>query len=209
MFRGTVRWGGPQRRSGIAWIDSPPPSRETPVRARLSRSIGLPEALPDILGLALRVTVPEGGTADVEFASTGRIFPLRFALLPVLRAERARFGILLPYRGRQGSVLLSARTLEGGPSSSSWQLVLSTATLRGRWHAFAIVALRRDPDQDDQPRFDAGRRLLPGARTAAWVRAVRQPSYDAVQRSSEESGSPSTERRASQPTCDHGRIEVD
>ncbi|GLJ80813.1 hypothetical protein [Microbacterium imperiale] len=191
MLAGTVRWVGERRRTGIDWIDSPPPSGEMPVTARVSRSIGLPDALPDILGLALRVQIDGGaaggaadGTADIEFASTGRAFPLRFALLPVRRAERARYGILLPYRGRRGPVLLSAKTLDGSPTDAAWRLVLAAATPLGRWQPFALVRLQPLPEQTPQPRFDAGTRVLPGARMYPWVRALRQPSYDVVQRES-------------------------
>ena len=222
MLEGTLRWGGPPRRSGIDGIDVPPRAGEAPVRARLSRSVGLPHPLPDILGLSVRVTVPgDGGDghADIEFASTGRAFPLRFALLPARRPERARYGILLPYRGRHGAVLLSARTLDGAPSEASWRLVLSYAAPLGRWHAFAVLTLQPEPEQRDQPRFDAGRRLLPGARTYAWVRAVRQPSYDAVQRphpsqraplaGTAPAGASSTRGRPSQPACEGGARDVD
>ncbi|MDD7961380.1 hypothetical protein [Microbacterium thalli] len=196
MLAGTVRWVGEPRRTGIDWIDTPPPSGEAPVTARVSRSVGLPEALPDIFGLALRVQTdgsadgpgqagsPAQGTADIEFASTGRAFPLRFALLPVRRAERARYGILLPYRGRRGPVLLSAKTLDGSPTDAAWRLVLAAATPLGRWQPFALIRLQPLSEQTPQPRFDAGTRVLPGARMYPWVRAVRQPSYDLVQRES-------------------------
>jgi hypothetical protein len=56
------------------------------------------------------------------------------------------------------------------------------ASPRGRWHPFAILTLRRAAGRSDDLRFDAGRRMLPGARMDEWIRAVRQPSYDRVQR---------------------------
>ena len=173
--------------AGIAWIDDA--AEPQPVRARVSRSLGLPAPLPDILGLALRVD-----DADIEFASTGWRVPGRFALLPRRRAERARFGILLPYRGDRGPVLLGARTVSGQPPATDpraltgtdvdavWTLEVAHATPWGPWHPFATVELRLDPDPDDRGlRFDAVRRPLPGARTYAWVRAARQPSYVRVQ----------------------------
>ncbi|MDQ1217191.1 hypothetical protein [Microbacterium arborescens] len=186
LFSGTLRWVGPERRSGISWIDDPPAAGETPVVARLSRSLGLPDALPDIFGLALRVTAdpesPEAGAADIEFASTGRGVPLRYALLPLRRPESARFGALLPYRGRRGPVLLSATTVDGGPDAADWRLMLSFASPLGPWRPFALIRLTRAAWPGAQPRFDAGRRVLPGARVYPWVRALRQPSYDRVQR---------------------------
>lgn len=195
MLTGHVEWVRPataDRPSGIAWVDAPPPARRSPVVARLSRSIGLPAPLPDIIGLAVRVETDDGD-ADIEFASTGTSVPLRFALLPHRRPSRARFGILLPYRGTHGPVLLRARTLgpplpSGGAEldraleANPWRLGLFHATPLGPWHPFAVLTLRRASDQTDTRRFDAGRRLVPGARAYAWVRAVRQPSYDLVQR---------------------------
>lgn len=187
VLSGAIRWIPDATPAGIAWIDDPAEPR--PVLARVSRSVGLAAPLPDILGLALRVD-----DADIEFASAGWGVPGRFALLPRRRAELARFGILLPYRGARGPVLLGARTVSGRPPATDpraltgpdvgavWTLELSHATPWGPWHPFALVELRLDPDPDDRGlRFDAVRRPLPGARAYAWVRAARQPSYVRVQ----------------------------
>ncbi len=46
---------------------------------------------------------------------------------------------------------------------------------------FALLSLN-SRGGDSEVRFDAGRNALPGARMYRWVNAVRQPSYDAVQR---------------------------
>ena len=127
--------------------------------------------------------------ADIEFASTGWGVPARFALLAHRRAERARLGILFPYLGARGPVLLGARTFSGRPaatdpreltrvSDGGWTLTLGHATPLGRWHPFALLELHLDRDQRDAGlRFDAVRHPIPGARTYAWVRAARQPSY--------------------------------
>jgi hypothetical protein len=189
VLRGEIRWIPDATPAGLSWIDDAP-TEARPVVARVSRSIGLPAPLPDILGLALRVD-----DADIEFASTGWLVPGRFALLPRRRAERATFGILLPYRGTRGPVLLGARTLWGRPPATDpralqgpdmspdvWRLGLFHATPGGPWHPFGLLELRLAPDQDDRAlRFDAVRRPLPGARTYAWVRSIRQPSYLRVQ----------------------------
>lgn len=215
MLAGTIRWVGPRRRSGISWIDEPPPTGEARIVARLSRSLGLPEALPDILGLALRLAddpaTSEADAGDIEFASTGRGVPLRYALLPLRRPESARFGILLPYRGRRGPVLLSATTVDGGPDADAWRLVLSFASPLGPWRPFALVRLSRTVWSGDQPRFDAGRRVLPGARVYPWVRALRQPSYDRVQRRRLRlaDDAPSTPEAPAQPACTVGASAMD
>ncbi|WP_153001355.1 hypothetical protein [Microbacterium testaceum] len=204
VLRGELRWIPDAESAGVTFIDNAP-RNPVPVVARVSRSLGLPPPLPDIIGLAVRFetrtwseVVPGRSdraavTSDIEFASTGWGVPGRFALLPHRRAERARFGILLPYRGERGAVLLGARTRSGRPGATDprelgtaddtpWELTLGHATPFGPWHPFAVVALRLDPDQDDRGlRFDAVRHPVPGARTYAWTRAVRQPSYVRVQ----------------------------
>jgi hypothetical protein len=111
--------------SGIAWLDD---AGTRQVRGRFSRSVGLPESLPDILGLALRTSgasgasgaggagdIPDVGDSadvgDVLFASTGWGVPGRFVLLPKLDIATARFTTLMPYEGANGPVLLGLRTL--------------------------------------------------------------------------------------------------
>lgn len=188
---GSVHWLPRTTPSGIRWIDDAAPGGRQKLTARYSRSLGLPAPLPDILGLALRVQTPEG-TADLEFASTGSGIPLRFALLPRGCPSPGDYGTLLPYEGAHGSVVLRARSLsprlpadrdglEVALRATSWWLELSHATPWGPWHPFALVKLR-SVDTPDEMRADAGRRLIPGARMPRWVRALRQPSYDAVQR---------------------------
>lgn len=191
-LEGEVSWlGGSQ--SGIRWIDDPP-AEPVPVRARASRSIGFPAPLPDIVGLAMRFEA-EGRVADLELASTGSGVPGRYGLLLHRSPSRAHLNTLLPYLGDRGPVLLAARTIapKDLPAAlpalatrlqhDAWRLRLYAATPRGLWHPFADVVLRATPGRGDSPlRFDAGRRLLPGARLPGWIQAVRQPSYDLVQR---------------------------
>jgi len=123
--------------SGVTWLDD---AGTRQVRGRFSRSVGLPESLPDILGLALRTSGTlrtsvsligsgssgasaaggDGGpddfgdkadVGDVLFASTGWGVPARFMLVPKLDVGTARFTTLMPYRGSNGPVLLGLRTL--------------------------------------------------------------------------------------------------
>ena len=69
---GVIVTGALERRgsavsSGSAWLDEP--GRDEVV-VRVSRAIGLPDAVPDIHGLAVRVPTP-AGVGDLLFASTG------------------------------------------------------------------------------------------------------------------------------------------
>ncbi|GAB2701599.1 hypothetical protein BKA24_002118 [Microbacterium marinum] len=191
LLEGTVRWTSRQDASGIRWIDDPADADVARVTARFSRSVGLPSALPDVLGLAIRTETTDGW-ADIELASTGARFPWRFTLRPARRPSSANLGSLIPYRGRHGAVLIIARPLSPAlpPASDAiarilsrepWRLRLHHATTHGAWSPFAVLELRTATDQSDAIRFDAGRHLVPGARMYRWIRALRQPSYDAVQ----------------------------
>lgn len=62
--------GMPGARSGISWLDT---AGTDQVQARFSRSVGLPEALPDILGLALRIGAGAGGGAGAGDGAGGGI----------------------------------------------------------------------------------------------------------------------------------------
>lgn len=187
-----VRIGG-RAASGIDWIDGPG-TEEVPVIARVSRSIGLPPSLPDVQGLALR-WVHEGRPVDLQLASTGVGVPGRHLLVPRMSPSRGTLSSILPFRSRQGPVLLCARTvsarrLPGDPSAlrsavreEPWLLRLYFASPVGKWQAFADIRLG-EPQAEDDPtlRFDMDRHPLPGAAPYAWGRALRQPSYRLAQR---------------------------
>ncbi|WP_251045023.1 SRPBCC family protein [Arthrobacter sp. ISL-5] len=192
---GRAAGGIPGARSGISWLDA---AGTEPVQARFSRSVGLPEALPDILGLALR-TGPADQPADMLFASTGWGFPARFMLIPKLDVRSARFTTLMPYQGADGPVLLGLRTLSlpsgatgradtGGNFKDSladgeWSLALSFATPAGRWVPAGVLRLRAAPASDDaSARFDPLEHPLPGAGTYPWARRLRERSYRAARR---------------------------
>jgi hypothetical protein len=193
VLDGDIRWTEGAPPSGIRWIDVP--SATGPVIARVSRGVGVPSPLPDIIGLALRVE-GDDGPVDLELASTGFGVPSRFWLAPQRSPSKARLSTLLPYRGRVGPVLIAARTvtpaglpvglteLAGALEQSPWRLRLYWTRPLDRWHHFADLELRRTPGRplDRLIRFDATRHPLPGAETYRWVRALRQPSYDLAQR---------------------------
>jgi hypothetical protein len=197
LLEGTVTWRerSAGMASGISWIDTPPPAGTQSVTARLSRSIGLPPQLPDIIGLALRFDTDDG-PADLELASTGFDVPGRFLLLPHRRPDRAWLGTLFPYRGKRGPILIAARSRRPGRIApgiaeareqllaDEWVLDLLFATPRSTWRRFAEVRLGTHASASDSIayRFDAVRNPLPGADTYEWSRRVREPSYDIAQR---------------------------
>ncbi|WP_434993048.1 hypothetical protein [Arthrobacter sp. Ld5] len=184
-------------RSGIAWIDQP---GRSPATARVSRSVGTPDGLPDILGLAARFHHPADGPgpstfSDVLLSSTGWSFPGRFVLMPRLGISRTPFSTMMPYRGDHGPVLLGARTLgpaglpaslralEHALASSAWQLGFYCATPVGPWQHFGTLTLSLSPDAEERDlRFDAVLHPLAGAATYEWARRVREPSYALARR---------------------------
>jgi hypothetical protein len=190
---GTLRWDAEGFPAGIEWIDRLPEGGTQTLRARLSRSVGLPSPLPDVLGLALRFETA-AGPADLELASTGFGFPSRFWLAPQRSPSRARLTTLFPYQGSRGPVLIGARTLspQSLPTEASdlavaltaapWRLRLYHAAPRGLWHPFATLELVHEPGPlDTGLRFDAVRHPLPGAGVYAWSARLREPSYRLVQ----------------------------
>jgi hypothetical protein len=165
------------------------------VVARVSRSVGLPHALPDIIGLAVRLQGGEHG--DVFLASTGLGVPSRYLLRLLFRADRARYSTILPYRGGRGPVLIAARTLFGPPlparprelatalTDDEWVLGLYHARPLGRWHGFGTLTLRFAPEGegvDTDRRLDPVLRVPPGAGHYPWIAGIREPAYRVARR---------------------------
>lgn len=201
---GEMRWLGSSG-SGIAWVDEPPGGSQR-VRARASRSLGVPAPLPDVIGLALRIDDARG-PVHLALASTGRGPLSRWLLTPHRSPSRAWLSTFLPYRSARGSRLLAARSLQpkalpSEPSAlaaalrdTAWHLRLYVATPTGRWHPFADLVLRHEIGPLDTPaRIDVGAHVPHGATVAPWIHAVRDPSYRRVQeQAAEESAAGSPE----------------
>lgn len=193
LLAGRATWIGDGAPSGIGWIGDR--GEPVAVTARLSRGVGLPDKLPDVLGLALRFHAADGRHADVLLASTRIGFPSRFVLVLRRSATGATFGSLMPYRSRLGPVLICARSVPlralpadlDGPRRSlreqPWQVRLHHAVPTGKWHPFAEIMLRPTVEPESfELRFDPVGHPLPGSTAYPWVRRVREPSYRTVQR---------------------------
>lgn len=159
--------------SGVRWIDE---TGTDEVVVRLSRAIGLPEALPDIHGLALRVPV-DGGHADVLLASTGTSRLGRFVLTFGQRPGARPLTTLLPYRTARGALWLAARAT--GPAS--YELAWSGPD--ARWQRFATLELSTTRAPDQAISFDPVRNQLAGLDQYPWVSRLREPSYLDARRS--------------------------
>ncbi|MCM3688575.1 hypothetical protein [Kocuria rosea] len=195
--------------SGIRWIDEP---GQEPVRARFSRSAGLPHGWPDILGLALRVPVPAGegaggdaeghdGRADVLLATAGSGRLSRF--VPTLHryVPDGAFASFMPYRGTHGPVLVAVRSepraepLPARPdrfreavAAEPWVLGLYWATPLGPWRRFGTAELQAGAPVDHTERFDPLLNVPVGAENYGWTHRLREPSYSLARRPREELG---------------------
>ncbi|MFE8884526.1 SRPBCC domain-containing protein [Pseudarthrobacter enclensis] len=181
-----TRTGNPAAPSGIDWLDA---AGVDGVEARFSRSVGLPQTLPDVLGLALRIIPAAGnrtGPADILLASTGWRVPGRFLLRPRLDVAGATMTTLMPYRGRRGPVLLGLRTRSlppGSLASGEWVLALHWATPSGPWRECGELRLHAgNPPSDSSRRFDPLANQPPGATAYPWTRRLRKPSYRAARK---------------------------
>ena len=72
-------------------------SRSRPAVVRASKSIGLPGRIPDLLGMALRISAGDDRLFDVLLASTGRRGIARMALLPSGNWWGRPYSTVLPY----------------------------------------------------------------------------------------------------------------
>ena len=173
IVTGTLERRGSAASSGSAWLDEP--GRDEVV-VRVSRAIGLPDAVPDIHGLAVRVPTP-AGVGDLLFASTGWGLLGRFVLTFGGGPESRPMTTLLPYRTAEGPALLGLRAIAAQVYEMSW------CRPRGEWHAFAELRLTDDEAPNQAMSFDPVRNQLPGLTQYAWVRRLREPSYRTARKS--------------------------
>lgn len=170
--RGEVVVGRLQRHgvaspTGIAWLDG---AGEDEVLVRRSRAVGLPAAVPDVHGLAVRIPLEDGSYADLLLASTGWGRLGRFVLTASRDPGGRPLTTLLPYRSPAGPLLIGARVLGAD------QLELSCAVGTGEWQVFGMLGL--EPlAADPIVSFDPVRHRIPGLEQYAWVQRLREPAY--------------------------------
>lgn len=158
---------------GVPWLDA---SGADEVLVRTSRAIGLPDALPDIHGLAIRVPLDGlgggGDFGDLLFASTGWGRLTRFLLTPSRTMGSRPMTTLLPYRSVAGPIHLGARM------AGAETIELSCSVDSGEWQHFADLRLSQQDAGDPTISFDPVENALPGLGQYAWVRRLREPAYD-------------------------------
>lgn len=192
LFDGTADFDTP-RAGSARW---PLSSGDTvPIRARMSRGIGTPGPLPDILGLAVRLSLPDGPW-DLLLATA--YVPARIALAPARSWSSANYSTLAAYRWLgDASPRWIVATPEGGqpngpPSiddlSAPLSFAVHLASARGEPLQVGTFRLtQRVPRKDSaQPSFDpvlncpAGVEMWP-----PWLAGIRRLAYAGSRRGRE------------------------
>ncbi len=159
--------------------------RKRPVLVRFSRGAGLPDSLPDVLGLAVRVPDADGhgGVQDLLMSTAGRPPGWRQLPWPSRDLLRSAYSSIVTYDVAGRARLVGTVPDDDGPCAqldglAGRSVLLATADRAGRWEPFARLLIG-DPLPDDEGRrigFDLGNDaggLLP---RGPW-RALRERSY--------------------------------
>lgn len=106
--------------------------REHDAIVRFSRAVGLPEPLPDLLGMAIKLPDLYGTGWDQDWllVTSGEDPVSRHLLLPGRNMCGRPYSTILPYRRPGGSVTFGAKALNGASATSIEQL--ATAVEEGR-----------------------------------------------------------------------------
>jgi hypothetical protein len=138
---------------------------------RFSRSLGLPEGLPDLLGLSLRVldAYGPGRHQDVLMVSSIDLPVLHHVFVPSGDPQQRPFSTSLPYRAGGERFLIGAL-----PGDAPDRLRLAVAPLEGRFQAVADLELGEElPGVADALRFNpwnTGGGLEPAGLLNRWRR---------------------------------------
>ncbi|MBW8481061.1 hypothetical protein [Actinomadura parmotrematis] len=167
------------------------------VVVRVSKGASTPGALPDVLGLALRVETGRG-TVDLLFASSAR--PLGLRHLPVPRAfyTRGFYSTLVPYRvGGITQVLglvpvdarrapATAAGLDACVAEAPVDFVLVGAGALGRWRNLGLLRVLRPAEGERPDSYDPQLNSLPELHPAPPLRTIRSLAYAGSRRGRDE-----------------------
>jgi hypothetical protein len=174
----------------VHWLDDA--ARDAAV-VRLSRGAGLPAALPDLLGLAIRVPSAEGAPVDLLLTTTGR-GPLG-RLVPIPRRDTAAVhSSIMGYRSDAGTLRLAAlpedddvpsepAPLAAEVTRAGLSYTLAAARVLGPWVPFGRLVVG-DPLEplDPDVRFDAVQNPPPGLVPDGPMARFRAPAYARARR---------------------------
>jgi hypothetical protein len=160
---------------GVPWLDD---AGRHPALVRLSRGAGLPRALPDVLGLAVRLIGPDGERIELLLSTTGTGRLGRW--VPALRRDPATaYGSIMGYRTDAGTLRLAAvGERSSGGTGEALVFVLAAALGAGPWRPFARLTVGEvlDPPDPDV-RFDAVLHPPPGMVADGPLARLRAPAY--------------------------------
>jgi hypothetical protein len=175
--------------SGAAVFD-----RAGEAHVRLSRSIGLPEVLPDPCGLAFRVpdAYGSGRHQDLLLVSSAAAPGGRHTLLPSRGFADRPYSSVLPYRLRGETVMLGARALAAAPGPQLGDLrerevgglefELLVAGLRDEWQPLARLSLGQRLPGEQTERLDLDPTNCGGGlELATFLNRLRGPAYGGSQ----------------------------
>lgn len=179
VLAATVRRWGTTRRWDAAWLDEP--GTDVGV-VRLSRSLGLPQPLPDVLGLALGFD-DAAGRHDLLLSTTGLGRAGRFALVPRRDPAAAAYTSLLPYRTPRGRVLLAAVPDRRVGEAAGLRFRLLAAAPTGPWTEFGVLGTAGLAEAADaQLAFDPVLHPLPGLVIPPALAVIRARAYAGARR---------------------------
>ncbi|AYG78503.1 hypothetical protein DWB77_00611 [Streptomyces hundungensis] len=172
---------------GVNWLDTP---GSYPATGRWSRALGLPDALPDGAGIALRTTDAEGHPLDLLMTTAGSGRLSRHLPRARWSATSGPYSTLLSYEVGTRTCVIAAFPARGTPpvpaTPSRFAQALAHLTLRfelraqdpfsGAWRTFGILSLR-EPADDTPIAFDPYRNHLPDLRPTARFARLRTTAY--------------------------------
>jgi hypothetical protein len=168
--------------------------REGEALVRLSRSFGVPEALPDPCGLAFRLpdAYGSGRHQDLLLVSSAAPPGGRHTLLPSRGFADRPYSTVLPYRLRGETVMLGARALAAAPGPKLGELrerevgglefELLVAGLKEEWQPLARLSLGQRLPREQTERLDLDPTNCGGGlELVGWLNRLRGPAYGGSQ----------------------------
>jgi hypothetical protein len=205
---GAVRRARAFHPTGIAFIgtwnatddvlDPLAPTQPWPVVVRLSKGVGLPGTVPDVLGLAIRIVDlhGRGQHQDLLLASSGAGRWGRMVLRPTSDHGHAAYSSLVPYNTPVGHGVLWARAEQSGDEPAPRSLEEAAARAEAGELSFVVGIVTEDRDRllgevriDERLDASAGEALRfdpenagPPLQPTGALQELRERAYRASQR---------------------------
>ena len=161
---------------------------------RLSRGIGLPAPVPDLLGAAVRISAPDGTPFDLLLTTAGHPGWARWLVLPARRWTSRPYSTVLPYDTGSGRTLIALAsagddTVDASPEalaavSEQRPLTFDVLESHGGWRTVGRLVIDR-VGEDESIAFDPMLHARPGLRPVRPLAAVREAAYRGSRRGRE------------------------